>query len=540
MSEVLMSKKFPTDVIVIGAGHNGLTAAAYLAKAGSKVTVLEASSVVGGMLGSNSIIDGAPSHIHNEGGIQASIFRSTTIAEDLHLDRYGLVQLPADPYHVHLEPEGASLAFWHDPRRTAAEIAHFSPRDSKAFLKFAQMLDAAIDIGLPLLNGQPTSVSPQVLRQVIARAAKHRKELKPIARFFISGHREIINEWFDHPLLRAALASMPPFCWMTQDGTGWALIYLGICHRIMNVRFQGGSVALPNALVRCILDHGGSVRTSAPVEELKVVNGAVKGVRLANGDMLDADYVVAACSPVVTLNRLLPAGTLSEELERRAAQIPSTNTGAGNLKVDFAMSGRVSMTKHNRWRKDDLDLRRPVVSWHTYQEHLQGWDDSVAGLWPNPVPFISIVPTAIDPTQAPEGQDTVWVWSGIVPSKPRTPWADVRDKVGDQVVDECAKYYDGFRDLEIGRRVFSAPDLEERFNVPDGNVYHVDPFLLRFGPTRPAFGFGSYDTPVPGLYLSGAGTHPTGGISGIPGQQAAIRLLKKSGAGAAAIARARK
>ncbi|MEZ0366034.1 phytoene desaturase family protein [Mycobacterium sp. pUA109] len=523
-----MNSKISRDVIVIGAGHNGLTAAAYLAKAGRKVTVLEASPVIGGMLGSNSIIPGAPNHIHNEGGIQASLFRASSITKDLNLDRYGLVQLPADPYHVHLEPEGASLAFWQDPRCTAEEIRHFSPRDARAFLKFATMLDAAMDIGLPLLLGHPTRPAARAVSAAVTQIAKHRRELAPLTRFFVSGHQEIIEEWFDHPLLRAALAAMPPFCWMTQDGTGWALIYLGICHRIMNARFQGGSVALPRALAACLKDHGGDVRLSARVEELIVTGGAVTGVRLRDGEELSAGYVMAACSPVVTLNRLLPEGTLSEDLERRASVIPTTNTGAGNLKVDFAFSGRIEMTKHNRWRKDGLDLRQPVVSWHTYDEHLQGWNDSVARRWPAKIPFISIVPTAIDPTQAPDGQDTCWIWSGIVPSRPDVPWSEVREDIGEQVVNECAQYYDNFRDAEIGRRVFLAPDLAERFNVPGGNVYHVDPFLLRFGPARPAIGLSKYETPVPGLYLTGAGTHPTGGISGIPGQQAALRLLRRS------------
>ena len=521
----------PVDAIVIGAGHNGLVAAAYLAKAGMKVTVVEASPVLGGMTSTNSIIPGAPNHLHNEGGIQASLFRTTSIAADLDLKRHGLVQLEADPYHVHLEPEGPSLAFWKDPRRTADEIRYFSARDAEAFLRFARMLDAAIDIGLPLMLGHPTRPAAGTLARTLARAARHRSELAPIARFAVGGHKELVEEWFDYPLLRAALAAMPPFEWMTQDGSGWALIYLGLCHRIMNMRFQGGSVALPRALAAALATSGGEVRTSAPVAELLMRDGAVRGVRLASGEEIGAQWVMASCSPKITLNDLLPAGSLPEQLERRAALIPTDQTGVGSLKIDVALRGRVNMRRHNAWRKDGLDLRRPVVSWHTYEDHLNAWDTAVAGRWPTPIPFIGIVPTAIDPTQAPPGQDTLWVWSGIIPAKPEIPWKEMRDQVGDAVLAECAQYYEGIDGLEIGRRVFGPPELAERFNVPDGNVYHVDPFGLRFGPARPAIGLSSYDTPVPGLYLTGAGTHPTGGISGVPGQQAAKRLLAQAGRG---------
>ncbi|WP_040600196.1 phytoene desaturase family protein [Patulibacter medicamentivorans] len=519
----------PDDVIVIGAGHNGLTAAAYLARAGSRVTVLEAHHDIGGMLTDTVLFpESAPSHVFSEGGIQASLHHTTTIVRDLELERHGLVHLPADPYHVHLEPEGASLAFWHDPRRTADEIRRFSQRDARAFLEFARMLDAAMDLALPFLNGHPTRPDLRTALGTLPQALKHRKDLPAIVRMGPSGHQELIEEWFDHPLVRAALAAMPPFCWMTQDGSGWALIYLGICHRIMNTRIQGASGALPRALARSLESHGGTVRTSARVTELVVRGGRVTGVRLESGEELAADVVMAACSPKVTLNQLLPKGTLPEHLERRASLIPSTSTGAANLKIDVALSGQLDVRRHNAWREDGLDLRRPVISWHSYDEHLAAWDEAVAGRWPDPIPYIGIVPTAIDPTQAPEGQDTLWIWSGIVPSKPDVPWEEVRDQIGDRVLGEAAGYYEGLDQLEIDRRVFGASDLEKRFNVPDGNVYHVDPFMLRLGPARPAPGFGSYDTPVPGLYLTGAGTHPTGGISGGPGKLAAERLLKLS------------
>lgn len=518
-----------SDVIVVGAGHNGLVAAAYLRKAGFDVTVVEASPTVGGMISTNPVIDGAPGHLINEGGIQASLFRATDIERDFDLQRYGFKQLIADPFHVHLDPDGPSLAFWCDPVKTAAEIRHFSPHDAKNYLEFANQLDAAMDFAMPFMLGHPTRPNPRDVMNAIPTALKRRKDLAPLISFFTTSHAEVIEERFDHPLVKGALASMPPFCWMTQDGTGWALIYIAMCHRTNSARFQGGTGALTNALHAWLQDHGTTVRTSARVAALTTSGGAVTGVRLDTGEELHAHRVMASCSPKATLSHLLPKGLLPDHLQRRADRIPTNVLETTTLKIDVALSGRLDMPRHNKWRKDGLDLCRPIVSWQSYEDHVDAWNDVVGRRWPKTIPFIGIVPSRIDPTQAPEGQDTFWLWSGITPKNPEIPWEQTRKEIGDRVLAECATVYDGLDTLEIGRRVFQSPDIEERFNVPDGNVYHVEPVGMRFGPLRPAQGFGEYETPVPGLWITGAGTHPTGGISGIPGMVAAKTMIKRAG-----------
>lgn len=514
------------DVIVIGAGHNGLTGAAYLARAGLRVIVLEASPTPGGMLGTNAIFDGAPQHLINEGGIQASLFRSSTIESDLDLAQHGLRQIVADPFHVHLDPDGASIAFWKDPARTADELKHFSRKDARAYLDFAQQLDAAMDLALPFMNGHPTHPSGKAILNAIPVAARRRKDLLPLISFLTRSHAEIITERFDTPLLRGALASMPPFCWMTQDGTGWALIYIGMCLRTNSSRMAGGSGALPAAIQRSFESSGGTVRLSARVEELLLERGGISGVRLAGGEVLRAPYVLASCSPKLTLCELLPRGVLDDTMQRRADAIPVDVVEAATLKIDVALDGQLTLPRHQAWRDDDLNLREPIVAWQTFEEHIRAWEDTIAGRWPDPICGIGIIPSALDPSQAPAGKDTFWYWSGITPAHPREPWEDVRDKIGDRALSAAADIYKGLDSMVIERRVFNIPDLATRFNVPGGNVYHVDPAGMRFGPLRPATGFGGYDTPVPGLFLSGAGTHPTGGISGIPGQQSAKWLLK--------------
>jgi len=289
----------------------------------------------------------------------------------------------------------------------------------------------------------------------------------------------------------------------------------------------GGSGSLPAAIQRSFEAAGGTVRLNARVQELLLAEGRISGVRLAGGEELHAPYVLASCSPKLTLCELLPRGVLDDTMQRRADSIPIDTVEAATLKIDVALDGQLTLPRHQAWRTDGLNLREPIVAWQTFEEHIRAWEDTIAGRWPDPICGIGIIPSALDPSQVPEGKDTFWYWSGITPAHPREPWKDVRDKIGDRALGAAAEYYEGLDSMVIERRVFNIPDLETRFNVPGGNVYHVDPAAMRMGPLRPASGFGSYDTPVPGLFLSGAGTHPTGGISGIPGQQSAKWLLKK-------------
>jgi phytoene dehydrogenase-like protein len=518
------------DVIVVGAGHNGLTAAGYLARAGRRVLVLEASPTAGGMTSTNATIAGAPRHLINEGSIQASLFRASSIAQDLDLARYGFREKIADPQHVQLSPDGSSLAIWADPRRTAEELKYFSARDARNWLELAETLNLAMDVLIPYMITAPVPPVSTILT-MLKGVAKHRTQLMPLVRMFQASHAEVIDELFTSELARGALAEMQIFEPMMNDGTGWALIYLGLVQHTNSSRFVGGTGALPKALMGYLRDHGGTVRTSAAVEEILVRAGRVVGVRLAGGEEIASDYVLTNCNPRQTFNDLLAPGLLPPEIEARTRRIPTTLTRAASLKIDVACSGRIDLKRHNAWRKDGLDLRKPVVCWHTFEQHVAAWEASITGKWPKEPIFLTVVPTAIDPTQAPEGQDTFWLWSGITPALPDRPWAEVKEGFGAQVLKEAAQYYDGLDTLEIGHNVLQVPELAARFNADAGNVYHVDPVAQRFGLGRPAVGVGNYETPIGGLYISGAGTHPSGGICGLPGKLAAETLLKGQGGG---------
>jgi phytoene dehydrogenase-like protein len=521
------------EVVVVGAGHNGLVAACYLAKAGLDVLVVERWGTPGGMTSTNPMAPEAPDHLINEASIHASLFRTTNIDAELELSkRFGLRQRLIDPAHVHLSPEGESIAMWRDPTRTVEEIRRFSRRDAQKWVELSNVIAKATAIGLPMMQTSP--VRPE-LRNVMAtlRAVfRGRRELREIIRWVSISQREAIEEYFEHPMVRGPLTVNLPFMHFDADLSGWALIYLGVLQKWGVAMFEGGTGAFPAALIRCLEAHGGRIRCAAPVTELRVAGGRVTGVVLDDGEEIGATRaVVTACGPTLVLNEMLPDGLLPDKLAHAARNIPTKSTGYGNCKINVALKGKVSLPRHQAWRAanlraDPVDLRLPCVTWSTHEQSLIAGEQCVKGEVPEMIPGLSQVTTAFDPGMAPEGHDTWWFWSGLVPSRPNEDWDTVREKIERNVLSDCAQYYDGLDKLEIARRTLTPHDIEQRFGAPDGNVYHVDPIVTRFGPSRPAMGLGGYRTPVPGLYLSGSGTHPIAGINGMPGMNAAKTLIK--------------
>lgn len=516
------------DVVVAGAGHNGLVAAAYLAKAGLDVLVVEAHTTPGGMTCTNPMVPEAPAYRINEASLQASLFRTTTIDRDLGLSRkYGLRQRVIDPAHVQLNYDGSSLALWRDPRRTAEELKHFSPKDAGALLDLYRVIDAAVAVGLPLMQTNPTRPALSAVLKTVAAMVRGRRELAAVGRWAAASHAEALEEYFEHDVIRAALVIGLPFMPFNADLGGWALIYLGVLSKYGVAMFEGGTGAFPAALIQCLTEHGGRVRTGAPVEELVVTNGRVTGVRVKGGEEITARRgVLTAFSPATVLRHLLPRGVLTPKLRNRVDHIPTKSRGISDYKLNVALSGRISMARHEKWRGDGLDLKVPCNSYHDYRQTLAAARDCARGDVPEHIPGLAIVPTAFDPSMAPDGCDMFWFWTGLTPADPRDGWDRARKQITETVIRDSEHYYQGIESLEIARRPLAQPDIAERFFAIDGSVYHVDPIITRFGPRRPAPGFAGYRTPVPGLFLSGSGTHPIAGINGLPGQLAARTMIK--------------
>ncbi|MGQ0465014.1 MAG: phytoene desaturase family protein [Sporichthyaceae bacterium] len=530
------------DVVVVGAGHNGLVAANYLADAGRRVLVVEANETIGGFTSSTYAIPGAPEHLSHPYSFDPFFWDSFPPAKELALERHGLRRVRVDPGLVYLDVDDASIGFWEDPRATAAEIERFSRQDAAAYLEFARLLRAFSDIALAYFVTNPARLDVRPLARTLRRAVRHRRQLRDIVALATGSAAEAIGERFAHPIVRNALhavagSTIPN----SADGSGAGFLWLANQHRHSHQHPIGGIQALPDALARRLISVGGRIEVDAAVAQILVEHGRAVGVRLTDGrEFTASEAVVAGCDPKTALGRLLPAEALPEKVRARVAAIPVRNGGYGQLKVDLAFSGRLSLDRYEKWRGDGLDLRRPMHVLATEDGIERAFARSAAGLLPHSDDFSmwNVIPTGTDPGQAPAGQDNFYCYLAVAPYEveggwdtPDTTGVTLRQHAGDAVVAKLARFYDGVETLELGRRVLTNSDFAALVGASGGNITHVDMVLSRGGPRRPARGLAGYRTPVAGLYLGGSGSHPSGGITGAPGYMAAREILRDARSG---------
>ncbi len=528
------------DVIVIGAGHNGLVAANYLADAGRRVLVVEANERIGGFTASQYAIPGAPDHLTHPYSFDPFFWDSFPPAKELHLEQHGLRRVRVDPGLVYLDAEDASIGFWEDPRATAAEIERFSRADGAAYLEFARLLRAFSDIALAYFVTNPVRLDLRPLSRTLRHAVRHRRHLRDIAALATGSAAEAIAERFTHPVVRNALhAAAGSTIPNSADGSGAGFLWLANQHRHSHQHPIGGVQALPDALARRLATTGGAVEVNARVEQILIRGGRAVGVRLTDGREMEArEAVVAGCDPKTALGKLLPDGALPAHLIPRVDAIAVRNGGYGQAKVDLAFSGRLSLERYSKRRGDGLDLRRPMHVLATEHGIERAFARSAAGLLPHPDDFTmwNVIPTGVDPSQAPAGQDNFYCYLAVAPQEVEGGWdhpdasgVTNRQQLGNAAVAKLARFYDGVETLEIGRRVLTNEDFERLVGASGGSITHVDMTLSRGGPRRPARGLAGYRTPVDGLFLGGSGSHPSGGITGAPGFMAAREVLRTAG-----------
>ena len=519
------------DVVVIGAGHNGLVAAGYLAKAGLRVAVVEAADTPGGMTASGPLIPEASGHIVNSCALDIISLLHSRIPADLQLREHGLQLVKPDPSYMSLHPDGSSLALWRDHTRTAAEIARYSHADAQAFLEFTDLLDVMIGAILPVLGVDFGRPDPKALWASTKVAVKNRTRLGDIAALLTGSATAATEERFEHPVTKGALVNLAAGAGpVDQPGSGLGFILLALLGRVGVGRAIGGMQSLTDALVTSFRAAGGMLATGAPVAEILHAGRRVRGVRLEDGRVIEARSVVATCDPWVTLRQLLPEGIVDRKTAARIDFAPANGTGSGPFKVDMALRAQIAALQHTR--PDDVDVRMPSLLIGTEESVRESYAAAARGELPDDPAMWVVAPSGVDPTQAPEGQESLYIYALAEPVHPRQGWEALRAPAVDGILAKLGKYIGPLDEAEIGRLVETPEDLGARLRVRNGCVTHIDMGLMRSGPLRPTVGLGGGRTPLEGLVLGGSGMHPGGGVTGLPGRTAAIRAkryLKKRG-----------
>lgn len=515
------------DTIIVGGGHNGLATACYLAEQGRKVLVLEALAKPGGMASSGYLIPEAPQHLVHPCALDLMSLRvHPMMPRELQLERHGFRQTDMTPGYVYLHPDGESLVFGRSAAETAAEIRRFSPADADAFGELMQLVDPFIDMAIPIMRVDPARANLAAKWQALKVLLKNRHLKTDIMGLINSPAYTSIMERFEHPVTQSALCCLLGAAGpIRAENSGAYFALLGFIQRFGLGRAVGGMQKLPDALAARLAELGGELRLNAPVAEIVASEGQIRGVRLGDGTVVAARTVVASVHPKVALEMVTP-GAIPRRLLTRVALAPANAHGGSPMKVDVALRGQVRASRHEARRADGLSLRPSVLLIGTVEAVLDNFRCAAAGEV-SKLPYLWVTaPSAVDPSQAPAGEDIAYLYPIAMPVEPREGWDAIRARTAQQAIDHADAYLPGLRALEIGRRAEAAPDFASRLNVPNGCVVHIDTGTSRTGVNRPAQGLGGEKLPVSGLFFGGAGIHPGGGINGLPGRIAAGRVQR--------------
>ncbi|MEA3178796.1 MAG: hypothetical protein QOI59_2319 [Gammaproteobacteria bacterium] len=514
------------DVVIVGAGHNGLVAGCYLARAGYRVAIVERSAKVGGMTSSGFLIPEAPRHMVTPCAVELIFLRFTGIIEEFDLARHGLRTVDPDPSYAYLHPDGSSIAIFRDPRRTAEDMSRLSRADGKAYLEFANLLAALADFGRLIMERDPGRPwSPRALVAMIRAGIRNRRLRSELENLAAGTSDQIACEWFEHPasigLLTGIAAGAGP---LDEDGNATAYMIFAMLHSVGVGKPIGSMQSLANALAAAYEERGGTVLLNSPVAEILIENGTARGVRIEDGRVIRAGVVIATPDPKTAFNMVTP-GTIDRRLTVRVEHAPTGRANVLPFLANVALSGPLRLKKHQQMRHDGADLNKACGLIGTPEEVRRSFDFARRGELPDRV-AVSVTPLSnSDPTQAPDGQSLAYLYLPAAPVVARDGWDELKPRVMRSLLAQVGEFYEGF-DSELGRFVETPSDRAQRLNVTRGCVTHIDFGALRSGNKRPAYGLGGAAPVVPGFFLGGAGIHPGGGVTGLPGRIAAQRVMR--------------
>jgi phytoene dehydrogenase-like protein len=492
----------PYDAIIIGAGHNGLVCAAYLARAGQRVLVLERRHLLGGCAVTEELW---PGYKISVASYLVSLLREE-IVNDLDLKKFGYHVYPKDPPFFTPFPDGRHLFMWQDPARTISEIARFSPRDAAAYPAYDHHIEhlSTLMDGL-LLNPPPNDLS--VLDDVLEASAS-----------------DFLDRWFESDEVKVTLATdgvIGANGGPRDRGTAYVLLHhcMGMAagRRGLWGYVRGGMGALSEAIAASARSCSAEIRTEAPVEKILIRNSAARGVVLQGGEEIEASRVISNLDPKATFLRLVPRQELPEPFVK---QIEDYQCTGPSMKMNLALSALPEFTAFPGAPGPHHHATIHLCPSIDYVE--RAWQEAREGR-PSHNPMIEIgIPSVYDPTLAPAGKHVMSIFLQYTPYQlAEGSWDDRREPYSERVLDVIEQYAPNIRKILIHKQVLAPPDLEQRFGITGGNIFHGELIREQLFARRP-----SYGTPIRNLYLCGSGTHPGGGVMGASGHNAAHEILK--------------
>ena len=521
------------DLIVIGAGHNGLVTAAYAARAGLKVLVLERREVLGGACVTEEVW---PGYKVSTAAYVNSLLRPEIIRE-LELQRHGFEMLPRSPSSFTPFPDGRSLMLGPDKALTRREISKFSSRDADALPRYEAMLERVADFLEPTLvmtPPNPWSLRPANLVQLaklglgfVRLGTDGQKAVEILA----GAATPILDRWFESEQLKVTLATdaiIGAMASPSMPGTAYVLFHhvMGECNGVRGVwgYVRGGMGGVSGAIAGAARERGAEIRTSAEVIRILVKQGTVQGVALADGTEIRAPRVASGADANVTFLKLMDNADLPPEFVEAVRNI---DYASASCKINIALSELPDFTSVPGTAPGPQ--HRGTIHISPTMEYIErAYDDAKYGR-PSERPIIeATIPSALDDTLAPPGQYVMSMFTQYFPYRlaPGLSLPEEKEKYADRCFDLMNEFAPNFKRSVIARQVLTPVDLEQRFGLTGGNIMQGVMSLSSLSFMRPVPGYADYRTPVRGLYLCGAATHPGGGVMGACGYNAAREILR--------------
>jgi len=519
------------DAIIIGAGHNGLVCSFYLARAGMKVLVLERRDIVGGAAITQEF---HPGFRNSMASYAVSLLNPKVIA-DMGLHAQGLKIVERSISNFLPLPGGGGLRVGGGLERTQAEVAKFSRKDAEALPAYYKAVDQAADVLRELVLKAPPNAGGGVndlLRLATQARGVAKLDLegqRNLFDLFTLSAREFLNRWFESDPIKAVFgfdAIVGNFASPSAPGSAYVLVH----HLFGEVNGNkgawghaiGGMGAITQAMARACEAVGVTIRTEAPVARVLVKKGRAAGVILESGETIAADRVVGNLHPKLLFTKLLSPEELGSDFAHR---IDNYVSGSGTFRMNVALS---ELPKFRGMPETGDHLGSGIICAPSLDYMERAYDDAKVFGWSRKPIVEVIIPSVLDSTLAPPGKHVAAMFcQHFAPQlQDGRSWDDVKEEVADHIINTVTEYAPNFRDSILGRVALSPLDLERTFALVGGDIMHGRMSLDQLWAARPILGHGDYRSPIDGLYMCGAGTHPGGGVTGAPGHNAAQEILR--------------